>query len=47
MPDLTLTKGGEKTAVDIGNMAELTDGMQWLLSKEDRGRLAVVQKVDA
>jgi serine/threonine protein kinase len=47
MPDLTLIDGENKTVIEIGKMAELKDGVQLLLSKEDGGRLAVVQMVDA
>ena len=45
LPDLH--DAGEKRAIPIGSMVELSDGRQLLLSREDGGRLAVVQLVDA
>lgn len=45
LPDLTDVS--TKTAIPIGGKIELKDGAQILLSKEDGGRLAVVQMVEA
>lgn len=45
LPDLTAAAA--KTAIPIGGKIELSDGAQILLSKEDGGRLAVVQMVQA
>jgi serine/threonine protein kinase len=47
MPDLTAIDQGVKTPVEIGSMVELREGLQLLLSKEDGGRLVVVQLVEA
>lgn len=47
IPDLTVIEDGEKTEVPVGKMAELKEGTQMLLSREDGGRLIVVQMVDA
>jgi serine/threonine protein kinase len=45
MPDLTVVK--TKQPVPIGQHVELKDGEQLMLSKENGGRLVVVQMVDA
>lgn len=47
MPDLTLIEGEDKKEIPVGEMVELKDGAQILLSKEDGGRLMVVQMVEA
>ncbi|MNC71451.1 hypothetical protein D3C75_1223740 [compost metagenome] len=45
MPDLTDV--ANKTQIPIGGKIELKDGVQILFSKQDGGRLAVVQMVEA
>ena len=45
LPDLTDV--ANKTAIPIGGKIELKEGVQILFSKEDGGRLAVVQMVEA
>lgn len=47
LPDLTDVTGGTKTPIPVNNRVELKDGGQLLLSKEDGGRLVVIQMVDA
>jgi hypothetical protein len=42
-----LTDVTTKTAIPIGGKIELKDGVQILLSKQEGGRLAVVQMVEA
>jgi len=46
LTDLCEVEGSEQTPVPPGQMTELTDGKQLLLSKEDGGRLIVVQMVE-
>ena len=45
LPDLTDVT--TKTAIPVGGKIELKDGVQILLSKQEGGRLAVVQMVEA
>ena len=47
LPDLTTIEGDQKNPVALNSMVELKDGLQLLLSKEDGGRLLVVQMVDS
>ena len=46
LPDLTDVTGGIKTPVPIGGKVKLNDSGQLLLSKEEGGRLVVVQMVE-
>ena len=44
MPELSLAD--DKSAIPIGSKVELKDGLKLLLSKQDGGRLAVIQMVN-
>jgi serine/threonine protein kinase len=46
LPDLTDVSEGARKAIPIGSTVELKDGQHLLLSREEGGRLAVVQMVD-
>ena len=43
---LTAIDGDEKTPIALNAMVELKEGLKLLLSKEDGGRLALVQMVE-
>lgn len=47
MPELTAIDGEVKQSIAPGSMVELKEGLQLLLSKEDGGRLVVVQMVES
>jgi serine/threonine protein kinase len=47
LPDLFDVTGDVKIKIDVGNKLELKDGQKILFSKEDGGRLAVVQMVQS
>jgi hypothetical protein len=43
MPDLIAIENGNKTPIGIGNKIELKDNLQILFSKEEGGRLGIIQ----
>ena len=48
MPDLVdLTQADNRISIPIGGKVELVDGQKLLLSREDGGRLVIVQMVSA